>query len=140
MEEALRSLVAEEKKLLRFLESLKVQQEKSKLRQLSHTLKDGDKEDRELDNILSRVHNARSELSIRIQITHVGLTGNQKEGFQVSNDVLMRVGGANAKTLGEGGRHSEIRNVKIGNKAKIGLGDVSKLAAADFFKAWGGGK
>lgn len=103
MEEALRSLVAEEKKLLRFLESLKVQQEKSKLRQLSHTLKDGDKEDRELDNILSRVHNARSELSIRIQITHVGLTGNQKEGFQVSNDVLMRVGGANAKTLGEGG-------------------------------------
>lgn len=98
-EEALRTAViwqqldaiaAVTEELRSFLDTLaNEQQQKSRITQFAHALKNGDKEDRELQGILSRLDRARAGLVERILVAQVGLVGNLREGFRIAFGVLM---------------------------------------------------
>jgi hypothetical protein len=102
VEEALNDLIAKEKELQIFFDQVVQNQSKHKSTKFLHVLKDNDKDDKELQSLMSDISGARETLSLRIQEIHVGLTGNQNDGFQVAYDVLMRVDANVKKVLGSG--------------------------------------
>ncbi|KUJ16933.1 uncharacterized protein LY89DRAFT_782172 [Mollisia scopiformis] len=83
-----------------FFDKLQAEQKKSGVRQFAHALKSGDKEDQELAGIVSRLSNARQELSLRVSVVNVGLTGNVNDGFQVAQQVLIETNENVRKVLG----------------------------------------
>lgn len=74
--------------LREFLDQLVVQQQRRAVAQFVHALKAGDAEEKELDKILGRLDQGRSELVLRIQLAQVGLMGNMQSGFRVAFGVL----------------------------------------------------
>lgn len=71
-----------------------------KIRRMMHALSAGDGEDKQLQDILSRLDRAQGDLTMRITATHVGLTGNQNEGFQVAFAVLQETNARVQQVLG----------------------------------------
>ncbi|PVH69642.1 hypothetical protein DL98DRAFT_522089 [Cadophora sp. DSE1049] len=102
VQETLNVLIAKEKELQTFFDTLVQKQSKHKVTKFLRALKDGDKDDKELQSLLSDMSGARETLSLRIQVIHVGLTGNQSDGFRVAYDVLVRVDANVKKVLGSG--------------------------------------
>jgi len=68
-----------------FFDRLAIEQEKSTAVRFMLALKPGDREDKELREILDRLDRARAELVLRIS---VALVGNLQVGFRVAFDVL----------------------------------------------------
>lgn len=66
---------------------------------------------------MNSLSSARETLSLRIQVIHVGLTGNQIDGFRVAYNILKRVD-ANVKKVLEGGL--KIARVLRGAEASAG--------------------
>lgn len=64
-------------------------QQHGSIRRFLSAMKNGDKDDAELSEILVRLDRAQSELVLRISIAQVGLMGNMNEGFKVAYDILM---------------------------------------------------
>lgn len=83
-----------------FFDQLRRDQEKHKIRQFAHALNSGDREDKELVGILTRLSGARQELITRISVVHVGITGNLHDGFQVAQKVVMEINENVKRTLG----------------------------------------
>jgi len=65
-----------------------------------HALKSGDREDRELWEILDRFDRAKAELVLRISVARVGLVGNLQDGFRVTFDVLTETNDKAKQVLG----------------------------------------
>jgi len=90
------------KDLEAFLKQQQEMQEKSKMRNMMHALTSGDKDEEELQGILTRLGHAQAQLNLRISTVHVGITGSLKDGFEVAfkvvqetNDQVRRVLGVN---------------------------------------------
>jgi hypothetical protein len=79
--------VAEE--LRSFLDTLAAEGQKRSITQLIHSIKSGDKEDKQLADILDRLDRARDLLVLRVSVAQVGVMGNLKDGFRVACGVLM---------------------------------------------------
>jgi chromosome segregation ATPase len=79
--------VAEE--LQSFLDKLATEQRKRSISQVIHAIKSGDKEDKQLADILDRLDRARDLLVLQISVAQVGVTGNLRDGFRVALGVLM---------------------------------------------------
>ncbi|KAK3301806.1 uncharacterized protein B0T15DRAFT_578059 [Chaetomium strumarium] len=78
--------VAEE--LRSFLDALAAEQQKRSISQLIHSLKSGDKDDKQLAGILDRLDRGRNTLVLQISVAQVGVMGNLEEGFYVAVDIL----------------------------------------------------
>ncbi|KAI1325821.1 hypothetical protein F5Y16DRAFT_254213 [Xylariaceae sp. FL0255] len=118
-----------------FFEKLARGQQRSRVAQFAHALKIGDKDERDLQEILGRLDRARDLLSMRIQTAQVGLEGNLQDGFRVAFDVLtetnnrvQQVLGINLALmdrLGPIAAHQPDRMIAIDvdNQEELGLGD-----------------
>jgi len=106
--EALDSLIKKQEKLLVFLDALVQIQNRRKVERFFRALKDGDRDDRQLRLIMGDMGAARDNLSLHIQLTHVGLTRHQNDGFQVAYDLLMEVDMNVRETLGSGLRMARV--------------------------------
>ncbi|KAE8440466.1 hypothetical protein EG329_007577, partial [Mollisiaceae sp. DMI_Dod_QoI] len=81
-------------------DKLQAEQKKSAVRQFTHALNSGDKEDKELVDLVNRLSNARQELILRVSVVNVGLIGNVNDGFQVSQHVVMEINENVKRVLG----------------------------------------
>jgi hypothetical protein len=72
-----------------FLDALAAEQQKRSIPQLIHSMKSGDKEDKQLAGILNRLDRARDLLVLQVSVAQVGVMGNLEEGFCVAFDMLM---------------------------------------------------
>ena len=77
------------KELESFLGVLAAEQQKRSTSRLIHAIKSGDKEDKQLADILDRLDRARDLLVLQISVAQVGVIGNLKDGFRVAFGVLM---------------------------------------------------
>lgn len=77
-------------------------QQHGSVRRFFSAMKNGDKDDAELSEILLRLDRAQNELVLRISVAQVGLTGNLNQGFKVSYDLLMDTNRKCQKILGTG--------------------------------------
>lgn len=83
-----------------FFERLRAERTKKVALRFIHALTSGDKDDKQLGEILNRLDGARDELILRISVTLVGLVGNLKDGFRVAYDVLIETNNKVTKILG----------------------------------------
>lgn len=83
-----------------FFDRLRRDQEKHKIRQFAHALNSGDRDDKELAGILTRLSGERQELIMGISVVHVGITGNLQDGFQVAQKVVMEINETVKNALG----------------------------------------
>lgn len=72
-----------------FLDALAAEQQKRSIPQLIHSLKSGDKEDKQLADILDRLDRARDLLVLQISVAQVGVMWNLEKGFYVAFGMLM---------------------------------------------------
>ncbi len=72
-----------------FLDTLAAEQQKRSIPQLIHSLKSGDKEDKQVADILDRLDRARDLLVLQVSVAQVGVMGNLEEGFSVAFGMLM---------------------------------------------------
>lgn len=72
-----------------YFDRLQSGQQHGGVRRFFSAMKNGDKDDAELSDILVRLDRAQNELVLRISIAQVGLMGNLNQGFKVSYDLLM---------------------------------------------------
>ena len=91
-------MLAEE--LRSFLDALAAEQQKRSISQLIHALKSGDREDKQLADILDRLDRARGVLVLQISVAQVGVVGNLKDGFRVAFGMLMEIDKKVNETLG----------------------------------------
>ena len=73
------------------LESMFVSQEKSKVKKYLRAIGTGEQNAKEIRGILHRLAEARTDLSIRIQLAHVGLSGSLRDGFVAVVPTIQRV-------------------------------------------------
>lgn len=83
-----------------FLDALAAEQQKQSISQPIHALKSGDREDKQLADILDRLDRARGVLVLQISVAQVGVVGNLKDGFRVAFGVLMEMNKRVNETLG----------------------------------------
>jgi hypothetical protein len=88
IEQQVRSIAEIAEELRSFLQKLVTEQQRKAVLKFFHALKSGDKDDKELQGIFTRLDRARDELALRILVAQVGLVGNIKEGFYDAFDVL----------------------------------------------------
>ncbi|KAM7208474.1 hypothetical protein V8F20_001155 [Naviculisporaceae sp. PSN 640] len=113
------SITAVMEELKTFFDGLRIEQEKSKLRQFGHAVKSGDKDDKKLAGINSRLSGARQELVLRISVVHVGLTGNLQDGFQVAQRVVMEINENVKRALGTQLRIAEMLEARSLTTAEV---------------------
>jgi uncharacterized protein YoxC len=89
VEQQVRCITEVAKELQSFLGMLAVEQRKRSTSRLVHAIKSGDKEDRQLADILDRLDRARDLLVLQISVAQVGVIGNLNDGFRVTFGVLM---------------------------------------------------
>lgn len=100
MDEQAQQVVAITEELDLFFKDLEARQKKGGALKLFHALKEGDKDDKKLAGIMTRLSDARGELSLRISVVHVGITGNIDDGFRVATDVVMEINDRVSQVLG----------------------------------------
>lgn len=100
--EALQELIREGEVLEAFLSALADRQKKHTATQFLYALRDGDKDDKKLQSICKNLNAARGNLSLVIEVAHVGFTKKQTDGYQVAYDVLSRVDADVTDVLGVG--------------------------------------
>jgi len=83
-----------------FFDRLEAEQKKNALRRFGHALRSGDKDDKELVGLVTRLLNAREELILRVSVVNVSLTGNVNDGFQVAQQVVMEINENVKRVLG----------------------------------------
>jgi hypothetical protein len=91
-------MVAEE--LRSFLDALATEQQKWPISQPMYALKSGDKEDKQLADVLDRLDRARGLLVLQISVAQVGVVGNLQDGFRVAFGVLMEMNKKLKEVLG----------------------------------------
>jgi hypothetical protein len=100
VEQQVRSITVLAEELRSFLDALAAEQQKRSISQLIHALKSGDREDRQLADILDRLDRARDVLVLQISVAQVGVVGSLKDGFRVAFGVLMETNKKVNETLG----------------------------------------
>jgi hypothetical protein len=100
VDEQVQQVVAITEELDLFFKDLEARQKKGGALKLFHALKEGDKDDKKLTGIMTRLSDARGELSLRISVVHVGITGNIDDGFRVATDVVMEINDRVSQVLG----------------------------------------
>jgi hypothetical protein len=89
VEQQVRGIAEVAEELSSSLDTLAAEQHKRSIPQLIHSLKSGDKEDKQLADILDRLDRARDQLVLQVSIALVGAMGNLEEGFSVAFGMLM---------------------------------------------------
>jgi chromosome segregation ATPase len=89
VEQQVRAIAEVAEELRSSLDALAAEQQKRSIPQLIHSLKAGDKEDKQLADILGRLDRARDLLALQVSVAQVGVVGNLKEGFSVAFGMLM---------------------------------------------------
>ena len=89
VEQQVRGIAEVAEELRSSLDALAAEQQKRSVPQLIHSLKAGDKEDKQLADILGRLDRARDLLVLQVSVAQVGVMGNLEEGFSVAFDMLM---------------------------------------------------
>ena len=74
-----------------FLESIVVSQGKSIVKKYLRAVGTGEQNAKEIRGILHRLAEARTDLSIRIQLAHVGLSGSLRDGFVAVVPTIQRI-------------------------------------------------
>ena len=64
---------------------------KSKSRQYTHALTSGDRDEKCLDDLCTRLDRAKADLTARIVTAHVGLSGTMRNGFTAALAIVQRV-------------------------------------------------
>ena len=85
--------------LYEFLESMSVYQEKGKVKKYLRAIGTGEQNAKEIRGILQRLAEARTDLSIRIQLAHVGLSGSLRDGFVAVIPTIQRIDESLQKVL-----------------------------------------
>ncbi|KAF2684991.1 hypothetical protein K458DRAFT_388686 [Lentithecium fluviatile CBS 122367] len=76
IEEQIQVIVELGKELQDQLDALAARLRRSKVTQYTHTLTSGDRDEKGLDNLYTRLDRAKADLTARILTTHVGLSSN----------------------------------------------------------------
>ncbi|KAK3897922.1 hypothetical protein C8A05DRAFT_47622 [Staphylotrichum tortipilum] len=89
VEQQVRGIAEVAEELRSFFDTLAAEQQKRSIPQLIHSLKSGDKEDKQLADILDRLDRARDLLILQVSVAQVGVMGNLEKGFSVAFGILM---------------------------------------------------
>ncbi|KAK1750749.1 hypothetical protein QBC47DRAFT_93848 [Echria macrotheca] len=96
-----------------FFDRLAAIQGETRFSRFRRALKSGDKDDRELEKIMSRIDRERDELTLRISVANVGLTGDLHGGMRVAFGVIQET---NEKVKQLGVREVEVSSLEVMNK------------------------
>lgn len=100
IEQQLQTIAQVVEELKRFYDRLSLVQQKSSTSRYVHSLRVGDREEKDLEGILKRLDTAKGDLTIRILVSHVGVVGNFQDGFRVAYDVLAETNSNVQRVLG----------------------------------------
>ena len=84
-----------------FVDGLAVWQTKSKSRQYFHALASGERDEKDVDDILDSLDRAKADLNMRITTAHIGLSGTMRNSFAAALAIVQRVDQNVQKVLGE---------------------------------------
>ena len=85
-----------------FFKELEISALNSPVRQFAHQLIKGTKEQQKMDELMKGLRNAKSNLSLHIQVAHVGLTRTASQALAVDPNIVERIDKLLQKRLGEG--------------------------------------
>jgi hypothetical protein len=88
--ESVQKILQTSEELKQHLDYLTAEQTKSKGRQLMHSLKSGDKDEKEMEEILKKLDRARLELAMRIQLVNVGVMRSINDGLIAAIPTIRR--------------------------------------------------
>ena len=74
---------------------------KSKANQYTHALISGGKEEKDLESTMTQLDRAKADLTARIVVAHVGLSGSMRTGFTAAVAIVQRVDQNVQRILGE---------------------------------------
>lgn len=77
--------------LQKYLECMTTLQKKSTVRQYLRNIGTGEQKEKELRGIMDRLAQAKTDLSMRIQLAHVGLSGTLRDGFVTFLPTIQRI-------------------------------------------------
>lgn len=101
IQEQIQTIVSLGKEVQGQLDVLAARLAKSKAKQYTHTFIRGDREEKDLENAMTRLDRAKVDLTARIVAIHVGLSGTMYTGFTASLAIIQRVDQNVQKVLGE---------------------------------------
>jgi hypothetical protein len=96
-----KTIISVAEDLKAFLERRQAEQQRKAIQRFTHALNSGDRDDKELDDMLRQLGSAKDELVLRITLTQVGLLGNIKDGFSVVVNQLIETNKKVNETLGK---------------------------------------
>jgi hypothetical protein len=100
IEQQLEAIAKVAEDLRQFYDRLSLVQQRSSTSKFVHSLRVGDREEKELEGILKRLDTAKSDLTMRILVAHVGVVGNFQNGFRVAYNVLAETNSNVQRVLG----------------------------------------
>jgi hypothetical protein len=83
------------------LDTLAARLAKSKTNQYTHALISGGKEEKDLESTMTQLDRAKADLTARIVVAHVGLSGSMRTGFTAAVAIVQRVDQNVQRILGE---------------------------------------
>ncbi|KAK1834528.1 hypothetical protein QBC39DRAFT_343319 [Podospora conica] len=120
-----------------FFARLVATQDRSRMARYRHQLRAGDREDRELQDILTRLDRERDELALRIGVVHVQQMGGLQGGFETAARVLEQTHGAVREMAGRMGKRDsgvvvevEERDVGLEWTRQRGIGQAGSVVVA----------
>jgi predicted transcriptional regulator len=101
IEQQVQVIIGLSEELQRYVDDLAARLAKSKARQYTHALTSGERDEKALDGICTRLDQAKTDLNVRILTTNVGLSGSLRSGFTAALAIVQRVDRNVQRVLGE---------------------------------------
>jgi peptidoglycan hydrolase CwlO-like protein len=101
IEKQVQKIVSLGKELQRQLDAFAAQLARSKTKQYTYVIVNGDKDERELEDAMTQLDRAKADLIALIVTTHVGLSGSMRAGFTAALAIVQRVDRNVQRDLGE---------------------------------------
>jgi hypothetical protein len=101
IEEQVQRVISLGKELQRQLDAFAARVAKSKAKQYTLALLSGDRDERDLESVLTQLDRAKADLTAQIVTAHVGLSGSMRTGFTAALALVQRVDQNVQMVLGE---------------------------------------
>jgi DNA repair ATPase RecN len=101
IQEQIQVIVELGKELQDQLDAFAARLSKSKAKQYTHAFTSGDRDEKCLDDLCTRLDRAKADLTARIVTAHVGLSGTMRNGFTAALAIIQRVDRNVQRVLGE---------------------------------------
>jgi hypothetical protein len=136
VEEQIQAVIDVGEELKDNLDVLAARLAKSKTKQYMHALASGERDEKDLGDILARLDGAKADLTTRILTAHVGLSITMRDGFAAALPIVERVDRNVQRVLGE--RLAIAAQLEARQSDQNGKGVMILMADANGSSRWHG--